>query len=91
MRQGRRKPTNISKLYAIHRPVARSSAATLLPCLVANLSVVKMALKRNGPPGSTGVETGVFNRKVVRPERVELPTFWFVARRSIQLSYGRIP
>ncbi len=27
--------------------------------------------------------------KVVRPERVELPTFWFVAKRSIQLSYGR--
>ena len=26
---------------------------------------------------------------MVRPERVELPTFWFVARRSIQLSYGR--
>jgi hypothetical protein len=26
---------------------------------------------------------------VARPERVELPTFWFVARRSIQLSYGR--
>ena len=25
----------------------------------------------------------------MRPERVELPTFWFVARRSIQLSYGR--
>ena len=25
-------------------------------------------------------------RKVVRPERFELPTFWFVARRSIQLS-----
>ena len=28
---------------------------------------------------------------VVRPERLELPTCWFEARRSIQLSYGRTP
>src|ERR1700690_869808 len=27
---------------------------------------------------------------MVRPERFELPASWFVARRSIQLSYGRI-
>jgi hypothetical protein len=27
--------------------------------------------------------------KLVRPERFELPTAWFVARYSIQLSYGR--
>ena len=27
--------------------------------------------------------------EMARPERLELPTFWFVARRSIQLSYGR--
>ena len=28
--------------------------------------------------------------KVVRPEGIEPPTLWFVARYSIQLSYGRI-
>jgi hypothetical protein len=28
-------------------------------------------------------------QSMARPERVELPTFWFVAKRSIQLSYGR--
>jgi hypothetical protein len=26
---------------------------------------------------------------MARPERFELPTSWFVARHSIQLSYGR--
>ena len=30
------------------------------------------------------------HRVLVRPERFELPTAWFVARYSIQLSYGRI-
>src|ERR1700728_3589515 len=28
--------------------------------------------------------------KVARPERFELPTLWFEARCSIQLSYGRV-
>ena len=31
-------------------------------------------------------EMGSENERMVRPERFELPTFWFVARRSIQLS-----
>ena len=28
---------------------------------------------------------------MVRPERFELPTLWFEAKCSIQLSYGRVP
>jgi hypothetical protein len=28
-------------------------------------------------------------KKLARPERLELPTLWFEARCSIQLSYGR--
>ena len=31
-----------------------------------------------------------FHYLLVRPERFELPALWFVARCSIQLSYGRI-
>jgi hypothetical protein len=37
------------------------------------------------------VEVFVLSRKeVARPERFELPTLWFEARCSIQLSYGRV-
>jgi hypothetical protein len=28
--------------------------------------------------------------KMVRPERFELPTLWFEAKCSIQMSYGRV-
>jgi hypothetical protein len=35
-------------------------------------------------------EISAANReRMVRPERFELPTLWFVAKCSIQLSYGR--
>ena len=32
---------------------------------------------------------GIYKSRMARPERFELPTTWFVARYSIQLSYGR--
>src|SRR5690242_17589529 len=31
----------------------------------------------------------IHKERLARPERFELPTSWFVAMRSIQLSYGR--
>jgi hypothetical protein len=45
------------------------------------------------PPGSDGiwdlVQRGTGEGKDARPERFELPTLWFEAKCSIQLSYGR--
>ena len=32
----------------------------------------------------------IVNEEAARPERFELPTLWFEARCSIQLSYGRV-
>ncbi len=35
------------------------------------------------------IRLNVLEEEMVRPERFELPTTWFEARYSIQLSYGR--
>ena len=32
----------------------------------------------------------IYKEKLARPERFELPTNWFEASYSIQLSYGRV-
>ncbi len=32
----------------------------------------------------------VQKKRMARPERLELPTYWFEASRSIRLSYGRV-
>jgi hypothetical protein len=59
--------------------------------------VVNMAWAsyRDGELNSTGSMSTVFlagtGKEVARPERFELPTLWFEARCSIQLSYGRVP
>jgi len=48
-----------------------------------------MRLRADGPLVGTyviGIDTW---QEMARPERFELPTSWFVARHSIQLSYGR--
>src|SRR5579872_4579638 len=61
-----------------------------------HLRQIRQNMARAGKPRPTTVSTtALFERKatelqvieeMVRPERFELPTFWFVARRSIQLS-----
>ena len=45
--------------------------------------------QRSLPLWVKALENHKLRNKMVRPERVELPTYWFVASRSIQLSYGR--
>ena len=42
------------------------------------------------PSGARDLGNSGVLEKVVRPERIELPTSWFVAKHSIQLSYGRV-
>ncbi len=52
--------------------------------------------ERSGSPqAKSRAERGISRMRacrgeLVRPERIELPTSWFVAKHSIQLSYGRI-
>jgi hypothetical protein len=46
---------------------------------------------RNLNPGKTALGSQPLDAEEVlaRPERLELPTYWFEASRSIRLSYGR--
>ena len=56
---------------------------------LSNSLVVCRVFELKLPRGETTHTRFLNHRILVRPERFELPASWFVARRSIQLSYGR--
>ena len=49
-----------------------------------------LVMLRKKAANALAVTASHFCEKMARPERFELPTAWFVARYSIQLSYGRV-
>ena len=69
----------------------------------ARVSVILSLFQRRESPGKSAgqwsmrlllgfvLRTAPSGLRVARPERFELPTLWFEARCSIQLSYGRVP
>jgi hypothetical protein len=65
-------------------PASKSRAAICRTRLVCLSGVRISAYELAGPAGFARTL-----KALVRPERFELPASWFVARRSIQLSYGR--
>src|SRR5678815_5073871 len=88
------KHIGVANDIAIRRTCAGSHDSTIPEiwnCVYTPNCVDAVLLQR---PSSARCERGpaetVANTKsVVRPERLELPTYWFEASRSIQLSYGR--
>jgi hypothetical protein len=60
-------------------------------CLVQRRGWVARALGQYPGNKKASIKCWLFRvYRMVRPERFELPTAWFVARYSIQLSYGRL-
>ena len=64
-----------------------SSSSPVAPSLQLLQLVGDLVVTWNGQQSSRVLQV---TEKMARPERFELPTPWFVARYSIQLSYGRV-
>jgi len=58
--------------------------------LFATSSRIEDCREKGNPARGRRVEARGRLVEVVRPERFELPTLWFEAKCSIQLSYGRV-
>src|ERR1039458_7446784 len=69
----------------VSRPVDRSEGDTLIVLAGGDLA---NGFPTDKLPSSSGDELQAF-WFLARPERLELPTYWFEASRSIHLSYGR--
>ncbi len=93
---------NIGAPGEIARGGRRSASAPLRPAAAPRVGVqlghrrpscrTRLVSCREFELSSHAVRTNRWSssqQALVRPERFELPTSWFVARRSIQLSYGR--
>jgi hypothetical protein len=88
---------------AASRPLLSLPTATALRAIASNPAQTPSSVIRRVELGSLSAENSNLRSRVaknrrggsqtqkamVRPERFELPASWFVARRSIQLSYGR--
>ena len=79
--------------FALRATVASLLRSAALPAWLVALLMISSGARicpsnpstAKGPQGPFAVDVDM-----ARPERFELPTAWFVARYSIQLSYGRV-